>query len=153
MKRHYHRSVLCLIFAWVSVSHGVAESADPYEKAIQQALATMYALDYDRAAREFEQTIKIQPQNPRAYFYLATCYWMKILYLQNKFLSTLFALPPDPYGTPPTESYPQGLRGKFDDAIRQLKERSQALVTAQPKNAEGHFWLGMAEGTEGAFII
>ncbi|PYV89512.1 MAG: hypothetical protein DMG05_13435 [Acidobacteria bacterium] len=153
IKRHYSCSMLCLLFSFVSVPHGLTQSADPYQKTLQQAMATMYALDYDRAAQEFEQTVKIQPQNPRAYLYLATCYWMKILYLQNKFLSTLFAMPPDPYGPPPNDSYPHELRSKFDETVRRMKAQSQALINAQPKNAEGHFWLGMAEATEGAFII
>ncbi|PYV45144.1 MAG: hypothetical protein DMG06_03595 [Acidobacteria bacterium] len=153
IERHYSCFILCLLFSCVSVLDGLAQSGDPYEKALQQGMATMYALDYDRAAQEFGQAVQIQPQNPRAYLYLATCYWMKILYLQNKFLSTLFAMPPDPYGKPPIDSYPHALRSKFDDAIRRMKEKCQALINAQPKEAEAYFWLGMAEGAEGAFVI
>jgi tetratricopeptide (TPR) repeat protein len=127
--------------------------ADTYEKAIQQAMTKLYALDYDRAAMEFEQAISLQPGNPRAYLYLASCYWMKILYLQNKFLSTLFGMPQDVYAAPPNDSYPPELRTHFEDAIRRMKEKGEAIIQADPKNAEGYFWLGMAEGSEGVFTI
>jgi tetratricopeptide (TPR) repeat protein len=143
-------SVLILV---LFLSDSAIAATDTYEKSIQQALTALYGLDYDRAATDLEQAISIQPQNPRAYFYLATSYWMKILYVQNRFLSTLFAMPPDPYGTPPNDSYPPKLREQFEDAIRRMKEKSNALIQAQPKNAEAYFWLGMAEGTEGAFTI
>jgi tetratricopeptide (TPR) repeat protein len=130
-----------------------AMAADAYEQSIQRATATLYALDYDRAAAEFEEAISVQPQNPRAYLYLASCYWMKILYLQNKFLSTLFAMPADPYGPLPNDSYPPQLQAQFEEAIRRMKEKSEAMIQAQPKRAEGYFWLGMAEGSEGVFTI
>ncbi len=142
-----------LTFILLLVCSNSARSADSYEKRIQEATATLYALDYDRAAAQFENAISAQPQNPRAYLYLASCYWMKILYLQNKFLSTLFALPADPYGALPNDSYPPRLRAQFEDAIRRMKDKSEAMIQAQPKNAEGYFWLGMAEGSEGVFTI
>jgi tetratricopeptide (TPR) repeat protein len=153
IERHCHAFIFCLLLFCASVPHNLGQPVDPYEKALQQAMTTMYALDYDRAAQEFEQAVKIDPKNPRTYVYLATCHWMKILYLQNKFLSTVFAMPPDPYGTPPNESYPHELRTKFNDTISRMKEKSQALINGEPKNAEGYFWLGMAEGSEAAFII
>jgi tetratricopeptide (TPR) repeat protein len=34
-----------------------------------------------------------------------------------------------------------------------MKEKSEAMIQAQPKNAEGYFWLGMAEGSEAVFTI
>ena len=39
----------------------------------------MYAIEYDRAALQFEEVIRLDPANPRAYLYLATTYWMKVL--------------------------------------------------------------------------
>ena len=57
----------------------------------------MYAIEYDKAALQFEEAIRLEPANPRAYLYLATTYWMKVLYLQNTLLTTAFGLPPDIY--------------------------------------------------------
>jgi len=34
----------------------------------------MYAINYDQAAEQFEEAIRIQPENPRAYLYLASCF-------------------------------------------------------------------------------
>jgi tetratricopeptide (TPR) repeat protein len=150
--RHLLSVAFALVFA-LFFSSSLIAATDTYEKAIQQAMTMLYALDYDRAATELERAISTQPQNPRAYLYLASCYWMKILYLQNKFLSTLFAMPPDPYGPPPNDSYPPKLREQFEDAIRRMKEKSEVMVQAHPKNAEGYFWLGMAEGSEAVFTI
>jgi len=150
------RYLFSMVFATVLLlilSNSAAATTDTYEKSIQQAMAKLYALDYDHAATEFEQAISMQPQNPRAYLYLASCYWMKVLYLQNKFLSTLFAMPPDLYGPPPNDSCPPKLREQFEDAIRRMKEKSEAMAQTQPKNAEGYFWLGMAEGSEAVFTI
>jgi tetratricopeptide (TPR) repeat protein len=116
-------------------------------------MATMYAINYDKAAQQFKEAIKLQPENPRAYLYLSTCYWMNILYLQNRLLSTVFGMPPDPYAGPPSGSFPPQLRADFEEAVRSVKEKSQALIKAQPKDAEGYFWLGMGEGSEGVFSI
>jgi tetratricopeptide (TPR) repeat protein len=116
-------------------------------------MATMYAINYDKAAQQFKEAIKLQPENPRAYLYLSTCYWMNILYLQNRLLSTVFGMPPDPYAGPPSGSFPPQLRADFEEAVRSVKEKSQALIKAQPKDAEGYFWLGMGEGSEGIFSI
>ena len=94
----------------------------------------------------------LHPDNPRAYLYLATSYWMKTLYTQNSLLTTAFGLPPDPYSPSPTTAFPPELRNQFDAAIRRMKERAGAMIAAQPNNAEGHFWMGMAEGSESVFI-
>src|SRR5207244_1565867 len=40
IKRHYSCSMLCLLFSFVSVPHGLTQSADPYQKTLQQAMAT-----------------------------------------------------------------------------------------------------------------
>jgi tetratricopeptide (TPR) repeat protein len=144
---------------WVSmalfllpVASGRAQAKDAYEKALERAVATMYAIDYDRAAQQFEDAIRIAPENPRAYLYLATSYWMKTLYTQNSLLTTAFGLPPDPYSPSPKTAFPPELRNQFDAAIRRMKETAGAMIAAQPNNAEGHFWMGMAEGSESVFI-
>jgi tetratricopeptide (TPR) repeat protein len=144
---------------WVSialfllpVASGMAQAKDAYENALERAVATMYAIDYDRAAQQFEDAIRIAPENPRAYLYLATSYWMKTLYTQNSLLTTAFGLPPDPYSPSPKTAFPPELRNQFDAAIRRMKEKAGALIATQPNNAEGHFWMGMAEGSESVFI-
>src|SRR5262245_33781862 len=150
--------ILCRsLFAVVAFSIGLttfsmAQAKSPYEKALEQATATMYAIDYERAAQQFEEAIRIEPNNPRAYLYLATSYWMKTLYTQNSLLTTAFGLPPDPYSPSPTTAFPPELRHQFEAAIRRMKERAGAMIAAQPNNAEGHFWMGMAEGSESVFI-
>jgi tetratricopeptide (TPR) repeat protein len=137
-----------LLLPWVA---GLA-SAAAYEEALKRATRTMYAIDYDRAAEEFEEAIRLQPDNPRAYLYLATCYWMKTLYTQNSLLTTAFALPADPYSPTPTPGSSAELRTKFDDAIRRMKAKAQATLNARPRDPEAHFWLGMAECSESVFI-
>lgn len=143
-------SAICLFLLFVP--NLAAQQNEAYEKALQRAIATMYAIDYGRATQQFEEAIRLEPQNPRAYLYLASSYWMKTLYVQNSLLTTAFALPPDPYSATPSPGCPPELRSKFEDAVRRMKEKSQAMITAQPNNPEGHFWLGMAEGSESVFI-
>ncbi|MCI0621387.1 MAG: tetratricopeptide repeat protein, partial [Acidobacteria bacterium] len=138
--------------AWLAAPNVMAQPREAYESALQRAVATMYAIDYDRAAQQFEEAIRIDPQNPRAYLYLATSYWMKTLYSQNSLLTTAFGLPPDPYSLSPKTEFPPELRTRFEAAIRRMKEKAGAIVAAQPQNAEGHFWTGMAEGSESVFI-
>jgi len=129
-----------------------AQAKNAYEKALERAFGTMYAIDYDRAAQQFEEAIRIEPNNPRAYLYLASSYWMKTLFVQNSLLTTAFGLPPDPYSPAPTTTFPAELRTQFDSAISRMKEKARAMIASQPNNAEGHFWLGMAEGSESVFI-
>ena len=131
----------------------VAEAASPYEMAFDNAMGSMYAIDYDTASVQFEEAIRLEPANPRAYLYLASTYWMKILRLRNSLQSTAFGLPPDLYAPPNESSIEPGLREKFENTIRQMKEKTDALITSNPKNAEAIFWLGMAEGCESVFII
>jgi len=134
------------------VGRHMAQTQGAYEKALERAVVTMYAIDYDRAAQQFEEAIRLDPGNPRAYLYLATSYWMKTLYVQNSLLTTAFGLPPDPYSPSPTTAFPPELRNQFEAAVRRMKEKANAMIAAQPNNAEGHFWLGMAEGSESVFI-
>lgn len=141
---------VALLFWPISRSMGQTKGA--YEKALGRAVSTMYAIDYDRAAQQFEDAIRLEPNNPRAYLYLATSYWMKTLYTQNSLLTTAFGLPPDPYSAPPTPAFPPEFRSQFESAIRRMKEKAGALIASQPNNAEGHFWMGMAEGSESVFI-
>jgi tetratricopeptide (TPR) repeat protein len=144
--------LVAITFSLLPVASSVAQSKGAYEKALERAVATMYAIDYDRAAQQFEEAIRIAPENPRAYLYLATSYWMKTLYTQNSLLTTAFGLPPDPYSPSPKTDFPPELRIQFDAAIRRMKEKAGAMIAAQPHNAEGHFWMGMAEGSESVFI-
>src|SRR5688572_28992230 len=95
-----------------SVTRGMAQANGAYEKALHHAVATMYAIYYDRAAQQFEETIHLDPDNPRAYLYLATSYWMKTLYTQNSLLTTAFGLPPDPYSPSQTTAFPPELRNR-----------------------------------------
>src|SRR5258706_5266975 len=96
--------VLCTVPQQISWAQG------SYEKALDKALATMYAIDYDRAAQQFEEAIRLEPDNPRAYLYLASSYWMKTLYTQNSLVTTAFGLPPDPYSSSPSTVFPAELR-------------------------------------------
>ncbi len=129
------------------------QAVSPYDTAFARALSSMYAIEYDRAALQFEEVIRLDPANPRAYLYLATTYWMKVLYLQNTLLTTAFGLPPDIYAPPNGVPCPPDLRRKFEEAVSQMKEKAQALIDVNPKNPEALFWLGMAEGSESVFII
>jgi tetratricopeptide (TPR) repeat protein len=144
--------LVVVAFSLWPACRGMAQAKGAYEKALERAVATMYAIDYDRAAQQFEEATRLEPNNPRAYLYLATSYWMKTLYTQNSLLTTAFGLPPDPYSPSPTTAFPPELRSRFDAAIRRMKEKAGAMIAAQPNNAEGHFWMGMAEGSESVFI-
>jgi tetratricopeptide (TPR) repeat protein len=140
---------IAFLSQWALDSNG---AADTYDEALRRAARSSYAIEYDLAATQFEEAIRIQPENPRAYLYLASGYWMRTLYLQNSLLTTAFGLPADPYSAPSsTGSFPE-FRAKFDDAIRRMKVKAQAMMAAQPQNPEGYFWLGMAEGSESVFI-
>ena len=143
--------VVVAVLFWPAVHHS-AQAKGTYDKALERAQATMYAIDYDRAAQQFEEAIRIEPNNPRAYLYLATSYWMKTLYTQNSLLTTAFGLPPDPYSPSPSTAFPPELRNQFGAAIQRMKEKASAMIAEQPNNPEGHFWLGMAEGSESVFI-
>ncbi len=145
--------VFLTVYVFPSSCLWPAPKSDSYEQAFHRAMGTMYAFDYDRAAAQFEEAIRIEPDNPRAYLYLSSCYWMHALFLQNSLLTSAFGLPPDPYLPSPGSGCPPELRAEFVDAVSRAKEKSQALINAQPQNAEAHFWLGMAEGSESVFTI
>src|SRR3990172_889135 len=66
----------------------VTQAVTPYETALHKGMDSMYAIEYDKAALQLEEAIRLAPDNPRAYLYLATTHWMKILYLQNTLLTT-----------------------------------------------------------------
>ena len=131
----------------------VTQAVTPYETALHKGMDSMYAIEYDKAALQLEEAIRLAPDNPRAYLYLATTHWMKILYLQNTLLTTAFGLPVDPYAPPNGVPCPPDFRQKFEDAVLRMKKKALALIEADPRNAEAQFWLGMAEGSESVFII
>jgi hypothetical protein len=61
--RHLIRVISLAVLVLILTSPAIA-AANDYDQTIRQAMNSLTALEYDRAATELEQAIQIQPSEP-----------------------------------------------------------------------------------------
>ncbi|HEX9004322.1 MAG TPA: tetratricopeptide repeat protein [Blastocatellia bacterium] len=125
------------------------KSATEFEAHRAVGLAALYNLDYPTAEAEFEKMIKLNPEHPAGYHYLATTRWLSILKATRRLQIGLYT--DDAFFAGSTGKLDPQLEGSVREAINKAIRLANACVTKNKNDVEGLYYLGAAHGTMAGF--
>jgi tetratricopeptide (TPR) repeat protein len=140
--------LLCLFF----FSRPLCAQASRSPEAIYADGANhLYNLDFPEAEAAFLSLTKSHPNNPDYWNSLATSYWLKILYSQQKFNMETFSHK-DRFGTDDSrdtgfETEEKQFRAAIDKAIA----LADAVLKKDPKNINAHYAKGVSYASLASF--
>ena len=116
-----------------------------------RAASEFYNLDRDQALATYRQAVAADPQDAGAYRGLASALWLSITFVRGNMTvddyigrvgrpSTLFAPPP-----------PEAAAA-FRDAIERSLALARHRIANNPRDADGHYQLGVAVGLRASYI-
>jgi tetratricopeptide (TPR) repeat protein len=111
----------------------------------------LYNLDFPEAETAFRSLTKDYPNNPDYWNSLATTYWLKILYSQQKFNMETFSQK-DRFGT--DDSKDSGFEAEekqFRDANAKAIALADAILKKDPKNINAHYSKGVSYASLASF--
>lgn len=76
------RNLLIIVWAGLFVSvccFSQGLNNEQAEQHVQQGIQNIYSLQFDRASSEFQEVVRLVPDHPAGYFFLATAEWWRIL--------------------------------------------------------------------------
>jgi tetratricopeptide (TPR) repeat protein len=126
--------------------------ASPESAALRaRAIASAYNLDYDRATREMEASVKADPRDAAAERGLAMIPWLMISFRRG-------AVTVDDYlGSISKQNVamrqpPADLAQRFGSHIGRALQLAEAAVAARPRDPEALFQLGHAVGLQASYV-
>jgi tetratricopeptide (TPR) repeat protein len=111
----------------------------------------LYNLDFAEAETAFRSLTRDYPNNPDYWNSLATTYWLKILYSQQKFNMETFSQR-DRFGT--NDSKDSGFEAEekqFRDANAKAIALADAVLKKDPKNINAHYAKGVSYASLASF--
>ncbi|MEW6130133.1 MAG: tetratricopeptide repeat protein [Acidobacteriota bacterium] len=113
----------------------------------------VYNMDYKFAANTFQQMVKLIPDHPAGYIYLANNMWLEWLNA-NRRLSTSLYSGGSFYNQDAEEDKFDPKRDKeFQDLIKKAIEVAKARLAANPKDVEALYYQGAAQGLRAAYTV
>lgn len=135
---------------WVAV-FAPAATASPESKAwIDRAFAAAYNLDHADAIAALDKALAADPNDPDAHRAAAVIAWLRIGFLRGSitvddYLGSV-SKPNINMLPPPTDE-----ANRFHHHIARALQLAEAEVRRQPQDAEAHFRLGAAVGTQASY--
>jgi hypothetical protein len=115
------------------------------DKLHAEGYEALYNLDYEGARRRFHKMVELAPDDPSGAQCLASSLWVQQMNESYELKATLYSS---------TENKPKSDRRQteeFRNWIRQAKSLAEARLKKDPRNLEALYYLGAAEGLEGAY--
>ena len=145
-------AIVASLSIWACLG-GSPALASPESRALTaRAAFDIYSLDRDDALALYKQAVAADPNDVTAYRGLASALWLSITFRRGNMTvddylgkvghSDLKLPPPSPE-----------VAQAFRDAVNRALELGQKRVTANPKDADGHYQLGAAIGLRASYII
>ena len=143
------RQFFCLlIFACFLVSPVHAE--DP-QKVYDEGLDHLFNLDFGPAEAAFGSLTREHPENPDYWNELASTYWLKILYNQQKLNFDTFSSK-DSFGTKDSkDAVSEAEEKQLRDAVDKAFSTADAMLKKDPKNLQALYAKGNGYGTLASF--
>jgi tetratricopeptide (TPR) repeat protein len=117
----------------------------------EEGVSHLYNLDFAEAEADFSSLTKSEPNNPDHWNNLATVYWLKILYGQQKFNMETFSQK-NSFGTDDSKDTGYEAEEKqFRDAIAKSLAISEAILKKDPKSINGHYAKGVSYSNLASF--
>jgi tetratricopeptide (TPR) repeat protein len=133
-----------------AASGGTGKIPDSQFEALRAAgFDSIYNLDYATARAKFEEMVKLDPQHPAGYFYLATYQWLTVLDSMRRLTIGLYNR--DSFYAGKEDVVDPKLDRQFRDAILKAIEVAQARVSKDAKDTEGLYYLGAAYGMRASY--
>ena len=120
------------------------------ETRLHAAYVAAYELDHDRAVRELQTIVELEPELPTTYRALASITWLRLLFgrgtvLVDEYLGKVSRK--DVQLGPPPPEVANTFRGYLSMAI----ERAEARVSRQPENPRALYELASALGLQATY--
>ena len=139
---------LLVLIAFGTVSAQTADNRARLDKLRAEGYEALYNLDYEGARKRFREMIQLAPDNPSGPQCFAASLWVQQLNESWELKATLYS----------TKAYTEGKRkvdpaqvAEFRKWIRQTKTLSEAKLKQNPRDLEGLYFLGAAEGLDAAY--
>ncbi len=125
---------------------GQAADGDPseFEAFRRQGVNLLYELDYDAATASFNEMVRLAPEHPAGYYYLATVKWLTILNSLRRLQTGLYS--DDSFFSGGGDEVDQAQENEFRRMIQQSIFASKARLTANPRDVESLYFQGAAYG-------
>lgn len=121
---------------------------------VRAVLDGIYRIDYEAARARCQEMIRLWPDDPVGYVYLARVYWQELL-IEDRALTVERFTRPDYFSETPrykAEMDPAAER-RFQEANREAIAKARAYAQARPKEPAALFLLGLAYQSEATFHI
>jgi tetratricopeptide (TPR) repeat protein len=145
------RFVMCLLLCLCMAPVVLAQAPQATEPLYADGANHLYNLDFREAEAAFLSLTKSHPDNPDYWNSLATTYWLKILYNQQKFNMETFSHK-DRFGT--DDSRDSGFDAEekqFRAAIDKAMAVADAVLKKDPRNINAHYAKGVSYASLGSF--
>lgn len=143
--------IFLLIAGWGDGLRLHAQSGDPaaFEAARREGVDFLYNLDYVSAKARFDEMVRLDPDHPAGYYYLATAKWLSILNSMRRLQTGLYT----------DDSFFAGSSDEIDPQqereFRQLVSRSilvsKARLRENSRDIEALYFQGAAYGMLAGF--
>ncbi|HEU4391133.1 MAG TPA: hypothetical protein VFV34_25260 [Blastocatellia bacterium] len=114
----------------------------------RQGYEAMYNLDYDGARRRFTEMVRRFPEHPAGPLCLAACLWLEEMNRSRQLRASLFS-------GESSSARSEQPAPRTVEHFRQLTRTAQSLAEARlrrdPRDVEGLYFLGAAEGLKAVF--
>ena len=137
-----------VLISFITVSAQTTDNRARLDKLRAEGYEALYNLDYDGARKRFREMIQLAPDNPSGPQCFAASLWVQQLNESWELKATLYS----------TKAYTEGKRkvdpsqvAEFRKWIRQTKTLSEAKLKQNPRDIEGLYFLGAAEGLDAAY--
>jgi tetratricopeptide (TPR) repeat protein len=111
-----------------------------------------YNVDYDEAARSFEELQALYPEHPAPPVYIASVIWLRELFEREELDLRRF-VSPTYFTQASSRTMDPDSRESFFEATERSRRLSEAILKNQPENRDARYFLGAVEGLLGAFAI
>lgn len=135
-----------LVFILATSASVVCQSPQPLDKLRAEGYEALFNLEYANARRSFQKMIDLAPDNPAGPESFAVSLWFEQLNKTWELKSTLYSEKDE---TNKTKVDPQEVQ-EFRKWTRRTKQLAEAKLKRDPKDIEGLYFLGAAEGLEAA---
>jgi tetratricopeptide (TPR) repeat protein len=142
--------ITCAVALLIIATTGAAHASPESRALIDKAFAAAYNLDHTDAIANLDKALAADPNDPDAHRAAAVIAWLRIGFLRGSitvddYLGSVSK--PNINMVPP----PQAEAARFHRHIARALELSEAEVARRPRDAEAHFRLGAAVGTQASY--
>lgn len=141
--------ILSLLIALSLPVYALPRQTQSFDALREAGFNALYNLDYAAAQAQFEEMIKLDPEHPAGYLYLATNQWLSTLYSMRRLQSELYNN--DSFYAPEEEKVDPKIDQQFRDTIYKAFLKARGRLRKNPKDVEGLYYLGAAYGVRASY--